>query len=518
MTATSRPPALSMRGITKAFGPVKALADADLRVERGTIHGLVGQNGAGKSTIIKILAGLFRPDRGTIEIDGEPQTHLNPRQVEARGIHIIHQDRLLVPTFTVGESLFLGHEGGFGAFGLLNRRRMQRQAGEALRRYFSGIDLPIEALIADLTTAQQKIVQITRALLNRPSILVLDEPTAALNKGEVDTLFTTLRGLRDEGISVIFISHYMQEIENLCDRVTILRNGKDVGTVDPRTTPIGDIVAMMIARDIKEMFPGRKRKIGAPALEIRDLTVKGKFEDVSLSVRRGEIVGITGLIGSGAKEFLQTIYGLRRADGGQVLIGGKRVVIDTPAKAVAHGVALVPEDRRSHGVALDLSIRENVTLSSLSRYGSMGFIHAGRERSGVDALIGELDVKAAGREVLVRKLSGGNQQKVVLAKWLSRESSVYLLDEPTVGVDVGSKVEIYQLLSRLAEKGAGILVLSTDLIELMGICDHLVVLYRGRVVVALRTAETDTDDVLKWATGAQASTRPDMPAATMPAS
>lgn len=511
MSAISAVPVLSMRGIGKTFGPVRALVDANLRIERGTIHGLVGQNGAGKSTIIKILAGMLAPDRGVVEFNGEPLMQLTPRQVEQRGIHIIHQDRLLVPSFTVSESLFLGHEPGFWRTGILHRGRMQRQAREILARYF-GIALDPRALIGELTSAQQKLVQITRALLHMPSVLVLDEPTTALNKGEVDLLFTTLRRLRDEGVSIVFISHYMQEIENLCDRVTVLRNGQDVGTVDPRTTSIDDIVAMMVARDVKDMFPARVCQPGRPVLEVRNLTARGVFEDVSFAVHQREIVGVTGLIGSGAKELLQTIYGIRRADSGELSIDGSRAAIGTPARAVARGIAFLPEDRRAHGVALGLSVRENVTLASLSRYGAAGFIQAGRERAAVDALIRELGIKTAGRETPVRRLSGGNQQKVVLAKWLSRKSSTYILDEPTVGVDVGAKVEIYRLLSTLAEDGAAILVLSTDLLELMGLCDRVVVLYRGRIAAALRTAESNADDVLKWATGAQTALRSAAPA------
>jgi ribose transport system ATP-binding protein len=264
----------------------------------------------------------------------------------------------------------------------------------------------------------------------------------------------------------------------------------------------------MVARDIKDMFPKRLVQPGAAVLDVRNMTATGVFEDVSLTVHQSEIVGITGLIGSGAKELLQTVFGLRAADSGDVVICGSRATIDTPARAVARGVAFVPEDRRAHGVALSLSVRENISLASLARYGTAGFVGTRRERAGVDALIRELGIRTAGREAPVRRLSGGNQQKVVLAKWLSRESSVYVLDEPTVGVDVGAKVEIYRLLSRLAENGAGILVLSTDLIELMGICDRIVVLYRGRVVAALRTLETNTDDVLKWATGAQTAVLP----------
>jgi len=494
--------ALSMRGLFKTFGVVKALVGIDFEVERGEIHGLIGQNGAGKSTIIKILAGLFKLDAGTIDIDGVRCDHPTPKLIEELGVYIIHQDRLLVPTFTVGEALFLGYELSVGGF--LDRRKMLKEADRLLRQYF-GIAIPPATLVMDLTTAQQKIVQITRALLHKPKILVLDEPTAALVKREVDSLFVTLRRLRDDGIAIVYVSHYMQEITELCNRVTVVRNGAKIATVDPRVTPMSEIIGMMIARDIKEMFPKRSVAKGEPTLELRNLSLDGIFRNINLSVRKGEIVGLTGLLGSGAKELLQCVFGLKRATGGEIVVGGKIQVMSSPRRAVGSGMAMVPEDRRSHGVALGLSVRENVTLASLDRYGSSGFVSVAKERHGVDDLIQTLAIKTSGREALVRQLSGGNQQKVVLAKWLSRASSIYVLDEPTVAIDVGSKVEIYHLLNRLAFEGAGILMLSTDLLELVGMCDRISVLYRGRLTTSFEAAETNSDELLLWATGAQGS-------------
>ena len=502
MTAATDPVALSMRGIVKTFGVVKALVGTDFEVRRGEIHGLVGQNGAGKSTIIKILAGLFRTDAGTIAIDGVRCDQPSPKRIEELGVHIIHQDRLLVPTFTVGEALFLGHELGFA--GMLDRRRMLKEADRLLRHHF-GIVIAPDTLIADLTTAQQKIVQITRALLHKPKILVLDEPTAALVKREVDSLFVTLRRLREDGIAIVYVSHYMQEIEDLCDRVTVLRNGAKIATVDPKVTPMSDIVAMMIARDIAEMFPKRSIAKGEPALELRGLGLAGAFDGVSLTLRRGEILGLTGLLGSGAKELLHCVYGLKRATSGDIVVEGAVRTMTSPKAAVGRGIAMVPEDRRTHGVALGLSVRENVTLASLDRYGRAGFVDAAKERRGVDDLIQTLAIKTSGREALVRQLSGGNQQKVVLAKWLSRASSIYVLDEPTVAIDVGSKVEIYHLLNKLAAEGAGILMMSTDLLELVGMCDRVAVMYRGRVTRTFEAADTTSDELLLWATGAQSS-------------
>ncbi len=488
-----------MKGICKAFGPVKALVDASLEVMPGTIHGLVGQNGAGKSTIIKVLAGIIAPDAGSIEIGGRPVGRLTPASVERLGIHFIHQDRLLVPTATVGEAVFLRHEIGFGAF--ISRRRMAAAANELLKRYF-GIELPAGALIKDLTTAQQKIVQITRALAQKTAVLVLDEPTASLVKTEVDSLFAVLRRLKADGIAIIFISHYMQEIDQLCDVVTVMRNGADVGTVRPAETSIDKIIAMMIARDVGAMFPKRKAAIGAPVLDVSQLGLAGRFEDISFTIRQGEIVGITGLLGSGAKEIVNCLFGLQTADKGTIAVEGRSVHPSGPYDAVAAGLALLPEDRRAHGIALDLSVRENVSLASLGRYSSKGLIKRAEEGRQVDALIRELTIKTPGKDVLVRQLSGGNQQKVSIAKWLSCQSRIYVLDEPTVAVDIAAKVEIYGLLNRLAERGAAILMLSSDLLELTGMCDRVLVVYRGALTGEFSGARLDSDLLLAASSGA----------------
>ncbi|WP_062013848.1 sugar ABC transporter ATP-binding protein [Aureimonas sp. AU4] len=495
---------VSMRGISKSFGPVKALVDADLDIERGSIMGLVGQNGAGKSTIIKVLAGILKPDAGTVEIDGVAHSRLTPALVERLGIHFIHQDRLLVPTATIGEAIFLGYEKGFGPF--VSRRRMAQRAAELMQRYF-GFSLPAGTLVQELSTAQQKIVQITRALANEAKVLVLDEPTAALVKSEVDSLFRVLRRLRDDGIAIVFVSHYMQEIEDLCDRVVVMRNGTDVGSVDPRRAGIDEIVSMMVARDVGDMFPKRSHGPGATVLSVRELSLKGRFRDVSFDLRRGEVVGLTGLLGSGAKEIIECLFGLSVADGGTIEIEGERRRIGSAVSAVGRGIAMLPEDRRAHGVALGLSVRENATLASLGRYSRFGFVDKRRERAAVDGLIRELAIKTPHGEALVRQLSGGNQQKVALAKWLSCQSKIYVLDEPTVAVDVGSKVEIYNLLNRLSAEGAAILMLSSDLLELVGFCDRILVVYRGALVGDYPAAAVDGDMLLAAASGARATTK-----------
>ncbi|MFJ6323018.1 MULTISPECIES: sugar ABC transporter ATP-binding protein [unclassified Rhizobium] len=508
MTASEFPPTtessehiVRFDGIVKRFGGAQALAGASLAVRRGTVHGLVGQNGAGKSTLIKLLAGLHRPDEGRIEIEGREYDRLTPHLCEELGIHFIHQDRLLVPTFTVGETLFLGRELRLAGTPFLDRGSMQRRAEEILANYF-GVDLPRNALISELSTAEQQIVQITRALLHQPRILVFDEPTAALVRQEADILFRLIHRLRSEGVTIIYISHYLNEIEALCDDVTVLRNGVDVASLPMSETSANGIATLMVERDLGEMFPKRQLDLGAEILKVRNLSAANRFHDVSFTLRHGEILGITGLLGSGAKDLVRTLFGLQAATGGEIEIDTKAVRPRSPGEAVDHELALVPEDRRGHGVGLDLSVRENITLSSLARYTRFGFLDRKREASDTDELIKRLQIKTAGRDALVRTLSGGNQQKVAIAKWLSRKSEIYLLDEPTVGVDIGSKVEIYSLIGELAARGAGVIVLSSDLPELVGITDRILVLFRGRLTREFVSSQTTTDEVLSAATGA----------------
>ncbi|MBB3406439.1 ribose transport system ATP-binding protein [Rhizobium sp. BK316] len=492
--------------IVKRFGGAQALAGASVAIRRGTVHGLVGQNGAGKSTLIKLLAGLHRPDDGRIEIENKTHDRLTPHLCEELGIHFIHQDRLLVPTFTVGEALFLGRETRLAGTPFIDRRAMQKRATELLANYF-GVNLPKNALISELSTAERQIVQITRALLHQPKVLVFDEPTAALVRREAEILFRLIRRLRDEGVTIIYISHYLNEIQELCDHVTVLRNGLDVASLPIGETSAKAIASLMIERDIAEMFPKRRVELGEDILKVRALSSPNRFDDISFTLRRGEVLGITGLLGSGAKDLIRTLFGLEQAASGEIEIGGQTAQPRSPAKAVDRRLALVPEDRRGHGVGLDLSLSENITLPSLARYSRFGFLNLKRERSDTTDLIKRLQIKTAGRDALVRTLSGGNQQKVAIAKWLSRQSEIYLLDEPTVGVDIGSKVEIYALIGELAARGAGVIVLSSDLPELVGITDRILVFFRGRLIRELGSAKTTTDEVLSISTGASEGLR-----------
>ncbi|AJK50726.1 sugar ABC transporter ATP-binding protein [Burkholderia plantarii] len=520
-------PALELRDIVKRFDGTAALRGASLAVPRGTVHGLIGQNGAGKSTLIRILAGIHAADAGTIAIDGitQPRNAAGATRVTpGAALGFIHQERLLPATLTVAEALALGREPAFGpraagALRLLDGRRMRRAAREALDRHF-GITLPPDRLIGELSVAEQQLVQITRALAGEPAILVFDEPTAALVSREVDRLLRTIEQLRARGQTILYVSHYLNEIAQVCDGVTVLRDGADVAHLDARATPVDALVAAMLgdeapaaarraapagaSADLESGTSNASSAADAPVLAVRGLSAPGRFEAVSFALRRGEIVGVTGLLGSGGKPLVRSLFGLERGVTGAIEIDGRAAPLRTPREAVRRGLGFVPEDRRTHGVAPALSVRENISLASLARVSRLGFVARGREAGVAGRLIDALSIRAPGVDAPVRQLSGGNQQKVALAKWLSRASRVYLLDEPTIGVDVGAKHEIYRLLDRLARDGAAVLLFSSDLIELLGVTDRILVMARGRLVREVATRDTDRHELLAWTTGARA--------------
>lgn len=490
--------AIEMRGISKQFGPVKALDDVDLTVFPGSIHGLVGANGAGKSTIIKVLAGIYKLDSGELTVFGNKMSSISPSTIEAQGIHFIHQDRLLVPASTVAEAVYLNNEPTIGPF--LNARKMRSDAAQLIKSHFH-IDIDPGELIRNLSAAKQKIIQITRALAQNARVLVLDEPTAALVSAEVSSLFDVLRSLRKEGIAIVFISHYMQEIIDICDDVTVLRNGQNAGNVRTAESSIEEIVSLMVDRDTTEMYPQRSVSIGQPVLVVDGLSRKGHFNNVSFTLHSGEVLGLTGLLGSGDKELLNCLFGLDKPDTGTVTLNGRQLQLKSPGDAVDAGVAMIPEDRRAHGIAGDLSVSDNMSVASIQQHSSRGFVDQVSVGKKVDGMIDELGVITPDRFLPVRNLSGGNQQKVVVAKWLSCDSSIYLLDDPTVAVDVGAKVEIYNLINRLASQGKGIIFISSELDEMVEMCDRILVIYRGQIIEQFSKGEVDSDRLLSVASG-----------------
>lgn len=492
---------LRMSGISKAFPGVQALDAVDLEVRRGEVHGLVGENGAGKSTIIKVLAGVYGRDAGHVEIDGEQVAHLTPAVVHDHGVRFIHQELHLVPHFTVAESVFMTQELA-GPIGL--RRREMRQRAERFLEESLGARLDGSALIRDLGPAERKLVQIARALIDgQARIVVFDEPTAPLAAAEIDRVFAAIEGLKRAGIAILYVSHYLAEITAICDRVTVFRNGLDVGVVEDIGANSGrELIGLMIGRDLGELFPPRSAPArGEAALEIEGLSDGARFHDVSLTVHRGEIVGLAGLLGSGREELVDAIIGLRRVRAGHVKVANEQLHVHAPADALAHGMALVPRDRRNDGLVLDMDVSNNINLATLDEVASFGWLSAEAARARARELVGRMDVRPDDPDMITRLLSGGNQQKVVLGRWLAADAEVFLLDEPTVGVDVGAKAEIYRLLDELAQAGAGLLVSSNDSTELLGICDRVIVLVRGRIVADLPSADLTLDRLVELTTG-----------------
>ena len=504
----STPDALTMSGIDKAFPGVQALDNASLSVRSGEIHGLVGENGAGKSTIIKVLAGVYSADGGTTEINGAELQSITPQSVNDAGIRFIHQEVSLVPHFTVAESVFMGQEVS-GPFGL-DTRGMRKRAEEFLAESL-GAEIQGTTLIRDLSVAQRKLVQIARALIDgQAKLVVFDEPTAVLAAEDIEQLFTAIRGLRDRGIAMVYVSHYLSEIESICDRVTVFRNGTDVGVLDLANdldageVDTGDIISLMVGREISDLYPDRQAGLGEPLLQVSELSDGSSFSDVSFDVKAGEIVGLAGIIGSGRESLVDSIYGIQRSKG-TIRINGQDVSVRQPADAVKAGLVLVPRDRRNDGLVLNMSVADNINVATLEEVSAAGWIKRGKAAARSDELVERLDIRPPRSSTIVQFLSGGNQQKVVLARWLATGSEVYVLDDPTVGVDVGARSEIYKLIGGLADDGAGVLVSSNDLGELLGLCDRVLVMVRGELVANTPVDELTLESLLAVTTGASSA-------------
>jgi ribose transport system ATP-binding protein len=480
-----------MEGVSKRYGGVNALTKADLTVEAGHIHGVLGENGAGKSTLMKIMSGVVKPDEGQMTLDGNPVTFGNPAAANAAGIVCIFQELSLVPELSVADNVCISNPPK--RFGLIDRRAQRRIAEEALARA-GGEDIHPMAPVKDLPLSRRQLVEIAKALVRKPRILILDEATSALTASDVRKVFAVLKRLRQEGLALLYISHRMAEIAELADECTVFRNGRNVGTFKSGTKNDTEIVEMMIGREYSHVFPPKPapQPTGkAPTLEVRDLCWNNRLKNVSLQVRAGEIVGLGGLDGQGQRELLLSLFGVLRGCSGEILIDGRKVTLKNPrdAKRNAVGMALIPEDRKTEGLMLPMSVRDNLSMASLKRFARGGVVDRGAENKAIDEMISLLAIKTDGTAVAVGTLSGGNQQKIVIAKWLMTKPRVILLNDPTRGIDVGTKAEIYQLLRKLADAGAAILYYSTDYDELVGCCDRVLVLYDGAVGRVLSGAE-----------------------------
>jgi ribose transport system ATP-binding protein len=493
--------AFRLSDIVQIFPGVRALDGANLTVKPGEVHGLVGENGAGKSTIIKVLAGVYQPAEGTVEVGGATISPATPEKIHDAGVRFIHQELHLVPHFTLAESVFMGQELP-GRFGLAKSR--MRARAEAFMRDELGAELPGNRLIRDLSPAERKLVQVARALIDGAAkVVVFDEPTAPLASEEVLKIMTAIDKLKSRGIAILYVSHYLNEITDISDRVTVFRQGKDVAVFDEITADTGtQLVSAMIGRELDAFFPTSTRQPGDVALRLEGYDDGSSFTGVDLEIRRGEIFGIAGLIGSGREELVDALYGLRKLSSGQLTLDGAPLDTKTAASAVANGMVLVPRDRRHDGLVLPMTVEENATLATLDEAASLSLINRTKTRQVTEGLIQDLDIRPANAQAVTRFLSGGNQQKVVLARWLAKSAKVFIFDEPTVGVDVGAKSEIYQLIENLAAEGAIVLMSSSDPVELVGTCDRVAVMMRGEVSTIIEKDALNVDHLVAVTTGA----------------
>src|SRR3954471_18883039 len=484
-------PLLRMEGISKRYGGVRALEKADVEVRAGRVHAILGENGAGKSTLIKIMSGVVAPDEGRMLLDGHQVNFQNPAAANAAGIVCIFQELSLIPDLSVADNIIVSNPPG--RFGLIDRKAQRRLAEAALARA-GGEDIHPMAMVRDLPLSRRQIIEIARALSRKPRVLILDEATSALAAADVTRVFDVLKRLKAEGIALLYISHRMHEIAELADDCTVFRNGRRIATYEAGTKSDNEVVEMMIGREYSHVFPPKPAApatTATPVLDVRNLCWAPRLNDISFGVRAGEVVGLGGLDGQGQRELLLALFGVLRGISGQVLIDGQPVRIASPraAKGKGIGMALIPEDRKTEGLMLQMSVRDNLSFATLSELAHGGVIDRDAEREAVDDMIRLLAIRTDGVSVAAGSLSGGNQQKVVIAKWLMRKPRIILLNDPTRGIDVGTKQEFYQLLRKLADAGAAIVLYSTDYDELIGCCDTVLVLYDGKVKRTLRGAD-----------------------------
>ncbi|MEV5429775.1 sugar ABC transporter ATP-binding protein [Streptomyces sp. NPDC052701] len=488
---------LRIEGIRKTFPGVVALDGVDFDLRRGEVHVLLGENGAGKSTLIKMLSGAHTPDAGRILVGGEEVRIQGAQDSERLGIATIHQEFNLVPDLTVAENIFLGRQPR--RFGMIDRKRMEAEAAVLLERV--GVSVSPRARVRNLGIARLQMVEIAKALSLDARVLVMDEPTAVLTSGEVDRLFSIVRRLRADGVGIVFITHHLEEIAALGDRVTVIRDGRSVGQV-PATTPEGELVRLMVGRPIEQQYPRERPGAGEVLLRVEGLTRDGVFHDVGFEVRAGEVVGVAGLVGAGRTEVARAVFGADPYDRGTVEVAGTPLRRHDVNAALEAGIGLVPEDRKGQGLVLDASVAENLGLVTLRSATRAGLVDLKGQRAAAARIAGQLGVRMAGLGQHVRTLSGGNQQKVVIGKWLLANTRVLILDEPTRGVDVGAKVEIYQLVNELTAQGAAVLMISSDLPEVLGMSDRVLVMAQGRIAGELAAGEATQDAVMALAVGA----------------
>ncbi len=488
---------LQVKSLSKSFPGVKALDQVSLDVARGQVHAVTGENGAGKSTLMRILIGLDAPDAGEILFKGRPVQLKNPHEALRLGISMIHQELLPFPDLTVAENICMGREPVRWFPGWLDKPAMHREAQRLLERL--GVRLPPARKMRELSVAEMQTVEIAKALAYQADVIIMDEPSSAISEREVEALFEVIRDLKRRGVAVIYISHKMEEIFRIADVVTVLRDGRHVATRDIGELDENRLIALMVGRELNAAPPQSAAEQGEAALEVRGLSKPGVFSQVSFTVRRGEILGIAGLMGAGRTDVVSAISGLAPAETGEIRVDGRSVRIRGPRDAIANGIAMVSEDRKEYGLVPSMSVKHNVTLASLDRYCRGGFIDRRAENQAADQQIQRFSIKTPDRNRKVKHLSGGNQQKVVIAKALLTDPAILILDEPTRGIDIGAKAEIYAIMRRLAREGKAIIMVSSEMAEILSLSDRILVMREGEITAELRPLDTTQEEVMKYA-------------------
>ena len=489
---------IEMKGIDKSFGGNPVLRDAGFVLTDGEIHALMGENGAGKSTLMKILTGVYTKDAGTVIVDGKEVVYKNPQEAEKAGIVFIHQELNVLFDLTVEENMFLGKE-IHNRFGVCDSRAMRAEVKKILDTL--GVKIDPSEKMDRLSIGQQQMIEIAKALMVDAKVIIMDEPTAALTQKETEVLFKVVRSLKNKGVSIVYISHRMEEIFDLCDRITILRDGQYIGTREIAKTDMAEVVKMMIGREIGERYPERDVKIGDVVFEVKNLSCEGIFRDVNFEVRAGEVLGVAGLMGAGRTEIMQSIFGNMPNVSGQIFMDGKEIHNKTPQDAMKNGIGFITEDRKTEGLMLEESIMKNISIANLGKISKNGVLNAGAEEAMVKKGIEELKIRCTGADHTCNQLSGGNQQKVVFAKWIFTDPKLLILDEPTRGVDIGAKKEIYSIINDLAKRGVAIIMVSSELPEVLGMSDRVMIVHEGKISGFINRNEANQENVMTLATG-----------------
>ncbi|MGI6777818.1 MAG: sugar ABC transporter ATP-binding protein [Acetivibrionales bacterium] len=488
---------LELKGITKEYPGVLALDNVSMDFNKGEVHALLGENGAGKSTLIKVLSGAIIPNRGEIVFEGDTYGYMTPALAQKLGIGVIYQEFNLVPSLSVADNIFLGDEIRKGI--IRDRKQMMKKSEELLSSL--KINISPAALISDLSVAYRQIVEIVKAVSKNVKVLIMDEPSAPLTNNEVEAMFELIKRLKSQGVTIIYISHRIEELFRISDRVTVLRDGQYICTKNTSDTNRTELISLMVGRPLTEQYPERNSDIGDIMLEVKGLNAGGLLKDINFQVKKGEILGISGLVGAGRTELARAIFGADEIESGEIYIEGQKINIKSPKEAIKHGIALIPEDRKQQGLLLEMSVAHNITFANIKEMCKNTIISIKKEKELVDDSILKLRIKTPSAAQRVKNLSGGNQQKVVLAKWLAAYSRIMIFDEPTRGIDVGSKHEIYMLMNQLANEGKAIIMISSELPELLGMADRILVMHEGEITGELSKEEATQDSIMNLASG-----------------